>query len=188
MLRYTKNGPLRAGACTSAQGAAQAALQRLLRSNTRLQTEPEKATFYEFHGEIKAAREHASRACWSFVNVPAFLLLLQPLLHLWSWCCESSWENVGAGGAKVGVREVPLLLLLILSPVRLEKRQVAVCWCKDKPFGTGDGGGRFEPRVCGAAPGEAARRPPAPHPIAAQPHKTGRVPLFRAGTGFLKYL
>lgn len=72
MLRYTKNGPLRAPVCTSAQGTSHAALQWLLCSNTHLKTETEKATLYEFHGEIKAAGKHASGASWRFQNLPVF--------------------------------------------------------------------------------------------------------------------
>lgn len=72
MLRYTKNGPLRAPMSTSAQGTSRAALQWLLCSNTHRKTETEEATFYEFHGEIKAAGKHASGASWRFLNLPVF--------------------------------------------------------------------------------------------------------------------
>ena len=116
MLRYTKNGPLRAPVCTSAWGASHPALQWLHCSNTCLKTETEKASFYGFHGEIKASGKHAGRASWRFLNRPVF-------------CCFSSHLSTSFMlravkaptkmwmllGPKSGGERVPSLLPLMLS-------------------------------------------------------------------------
>lgn len=75
MLRYTKNGPLRAPVCTSAQGTSHAALQWLLCSNTHLKTETEKATFPHFMGKLKLLEsmpvEQAGGFCMSLCFAPS---------------------------------------------------------------------------------------------------------------------
>lgn len=84
---------------------------------------------------------------------------------------------------KIRMREVPRSGLV--------SKQMAVCWCKGEVCGIGDRDGKSEPWVWLSLGygtlSSISILSSLPHPQM-QPHKVCRVPLFRAGTSFLKYL
>lgn len=130
MLRYTKNGP-------SVWGVHSITVPALLKCPS--ETGTEKATFYGFHGEIKAARKRDGRACWSFLNLSVFCCFSCHFCIFYMSCCKGSHETVNAVGTGIRMRKLPLLQLLIVSHVRPVKRQEALCWLQGRVGSTGDG-------------------------------------------------
>lgn len=183
MLRYAKNGPLRAPVCTSAQGTLHAALQWLLCSNTHLKTKSGKAAFYGFHGEMNAAGRLARGAGQSLLHVLMFCCFCSRLSTPITLCvvkAEMKMRMLNAVRIKIRTGEVP--------GSGLVSKQMAVCWFKGEVCGISGRDGRSEPWVWLSLRWSSTSILSSLLRSRMQPHKVCRVPLFRAGTSFLKYL